>query len=103
VHIVGGYAVDPTELRQADAVLAAAADQSRAALGIVRSCAAQLLGTGWLGPAASAFRLGWQQWDDGAAAMLDALDEMALALSASGDGYASTDEAVRVGVAGASV
>jgi WXG100 family type VII secretion target len=92
---MGGYAVDPGELDAADATLAAAAQSAHAAVGSVRAEAEALFATGWHGPAASAFRLGWERWADGAAGMLAALDEMASLLGRTGDEYAATEEAVR--------
>jgi WXG100 family type VII secretion target len=95
VHGVGRYTVDPAELRGSDELLGEAVGQSRAALGRVRAAAAQLQ---WQGGAASAFRLGWEQWLEGALAMLHALDEMAIALGATADRYASTDDGVRASI-----
>lgn len=99
MHEVAGYTVDPAALQRCDTLLAAAADHSRAALTRLHECVAELLGTGWHGWAASAYRLGWEQWFDGMTAMLDALHHMALAIGSSGAGYAETDEAVRTGLA----
>ncbi len=96
-----GYAVDPAELAHCDASMGAAAGHSRAALAGLAECAADVLGHGWQGCAASAFRLGWEQWLDGVRSMLDALDELSGALGSSGVGYAATDDAVRVELAGA--
>jgi WXG100 family type VII secretion target len=101
VHEVGRYAVDPAELQRGDALLSATAAHARAALAQLRECAAGVLGTGWQGSAAAAFRLGWEHWLDGVTAMLDALDEMAAGLGSSGVGYAETEDAVRTSAAGA--
>jgi WXG100 family type VII secretion target len=101
VHEVGGYEVDPAVLQRGDDSLRAASDVSRAALEQLRVRVAAALGTGWQGSAATAFRLGWEQWLDGVTAMLEALDEMAFTLGASADGYAETDNAVRTSAAGA--
>jgi WXG100 family type VII secretion target len=98
---VDGYAVDPAELERCDALLGAAAGHSRAALAGLAACAGDVLGHGWQGCAASAFRLGWERWLDGVTALLDALDEMAGALGSSSVGYAATEEAVRTNLAGA--
>jgi WXG100 family type VII secretion target len=95
---VGGYAVEPVELRRCDDLLATAADAARAALGQLRAAATELF-AGWHGSAAVAFRLGWEQWVEGVLHMLDALDGLAFALGSSADGYAGTDEAVRTSVA----
>lgn len=89
-----GYAVDPVVLRDCDAALGAAADQARASLIRVRSCVAEVSAS-WQGAAGSSFRDGCAQWVAGAAAMLDALDDLAALLGASGDGYVATDETVR--------
>ncbi|MDT4915297.1 MAG: hypothetical protein QOC66_4425 [Pseudonocardiales bacterium] len=95
---MGGYAVDPAELERGAAALGAAVAGSRTGLEPLRATAAGLLSASWRGGAATAFRLGWEQWLDGALAMLAALDELALALRDSGEGYAATDEAVRTSV-----
>lgn len=92
---MSGYAVEPAELARVEALAGSAAAHARAAVDQVRAEGQRLFGTGWYGPAASAFRLGWEQWVDGATAMLAALDELAALLGSSAVGYASTDEAVR--------
>jgi WXG100 family type VII secretion target len=92
---VNGFSVEPAQLQGTDAALGTAAAQSRAALGQLRTGAAQLLGARWQGSAAAAFRLGWEQWLEGADAMLRALDDMAQLLGASGRGYTETDDGVR--------
>ncbi|HEX3336725.1 MAG TPA: WXG100 family type VII secretion target [Jatrophihabitans sp.] len=96
---MGGYAVDPGELHSCDVLIGDASGQSRAALGRLRAAAHELLGGGWRGAAAAAFGLGWEQWLAGAETMLDALDEMALAVGRAGREYQSTEDAVRAGVA----
>jgi WXG100 family type VII secretion target len=93
---VGGYTVDPDQVWAADADLSAAAQSAWAAVGRVRAEAEELFTTCWHGPAATAFRLGWEQWADGAVAMVSALDDMARLLGHTGGGYAATEEAVRV-------
>jgi WXG100 family type VII secretion target len=96
---VGGYAVDAAELQRCDALLGALADHARAALAQLEANAAAVV-DGWQGCAGSAFRLAWGHWLDGAGAMLDVLDETALALGISGVGYAMTDDAVRTSLRG---
>jgi WXG100 family type VII secretion target len=96
--VVGGYSVDPAELQHGCAVLGETVVRARAGLDPLRGAAAALLPAGWQGSAASAFRLGWEQWVEGVLGMLAALDEMAVALGGSGAGYAGTDEAVRTSV-----
>ena len=96
---MSGYTVEATELERVEAFAGSTAAQARAAVERIRAEGQQLFGTGWHGSAASAFRLGWEQWVDGASAMLAALDELALLLGSSAAGYASTDEAVRVSLA----
>jgi WXG100 family type VII secretion target len=97
---VGGYAVDPVELQRCDVSIAATTAASRAALADLRESVAHSLGGRWQGSAARAFAVGWQHWLDGVTAMLDALDEMALALGDSGAGYTAADDAVRTSLAG---
>jgi len=96
---VGGYSVDPGELQRCDALLGEAAGRTRAALAEIHERAVDLLVSGWHGRAATAFRLGWEQWFDGVTAMLEALDEMAAVVGSSGVGYAAGDEAVRTSLA----
>ncbi len=95
-----GYSVDPGRLQDCDAGLAASAVWARSALARLTAVAAPVLATAWQGGAAAAFRLGWEEWLDGAHAMLAALEELAGAVGASGSGYAATDDAVRGAVAG---
>lgn len=94
-EIVGGYSVDADELRQCSGTLADLLSQCRAAVAAVRFDASELLGVGWQGSAASAFRVGWEQWLAGVTAMLGALDQIASAIESSGIGYTTSDEAVR--------
>ncbi len=96
---MSGYVVEPADLARVEAIAVAAAAQARVAVERVRAEGHRLFGTGWHGAAASAFRLGWEQWAEGATAMLAALDELAALLGSSAAGYASTAEAVRVGLA----
>jgi WXG100 family type VII secretion target len=96
---MSGYTVEATELERVEAFAGSTAAEARAAVSRVQGEGQRLFGTGWHGPAASAFRLGWAQWVDGATAMLAALDELAVLLGSSSAGYASTDEAVRVSLA----
>jgi WXG100 family type VII secretion target len=98
---VSSYSVDPAALQQDDAFLADAVARCAAALSQVRGSAADLLGAGWQGAAASAFRAGWEHWSDGVTTMLEALDVMAAAVGGSGAGYALTDEGVRTALAAA--
>lgn len=95
---MGGYAVDPAELENAAASLQSAVGGSRSALSPLRVSANRLLTSRWQGAAAAAYRLGWEQWLEGVEAMLAALDELALALANSANGYAATEEAVRTSV-----
>jgi WXG100 family type VII secretion target len=97
--VVDGYRVDPDGLVGTDRALAAVGAGARAEFEAVRAEAARLLGSGWRGPAASAFALGWAQWSDGAAAMLAALDELAALVGSAGAGYGATDDAVRAAIA----
>lgn len=94
---MGGYAVDPAELRAGDRQVAAVADDARTALAQLQSAAAEALDA-WHGSAASAFRSAWEQWLDGVRVLLDAVDEMAALVGAAGEGYAATEEAVRTAV-----
>lgn len=96
-----GYRVDPVELASVDAELAGAQAWARSALARLAAGAAPVLATAWQGGAATAFRLGWEQWLDAAQALLGALDELAAALGTSGIAYSSTEEAVRSAVRGA--
>jgi WXG100 family type VII secretion target len=91
---VGGYAVDPAQLRGADTQLAAVAVDARTALAQLQAAAAEALNA-WHGSAGSAFRSAWEQWLDGVRVLLDAVDEMAALVGDAGEGYAATEEAVR--------
>ena len=93
---MSGYAVEPDDLRRVAAVASSAAGQAQAAIERVRADGHRLFDTGWHGPAASTFRLGWEQWVDGAVAMLGALDDLTLLLKASAGAYVTTEQAVRV-------
>jgi WXG100 family type VII secretion target len=97
---MGGYAVEPADLQRVEAFAGSAAAQARAVVERIRAEGNRLFGAGWHGPAASAFRLGWEQWVEGATVMLGALDELAALLGSSAVGYASTEEAVRVSLVG---
>jgi WXG100 family type VII secretion target len=92
---VAGYAVDPVELERAAGTLGGAVVAARSALDPLRGSATVLLTARWQGSAATAFRLGWEQWLGGVLGMLGALDELAGALQTSGAGYAVTEESVR--------
>jgi WXG100 family type VII secretion target len=96
--MVGGYTVDPAELRAGDAGLAGTAAATRAALARLLADAAPVLTVGWQGEAAAAFRLGWEHWVDGVTTMLTALDELAAVLGAAGSGYAATETAVQTAI-----
>jgi WXG100 family type VII secretion target len=98
---VTGFAVTPDELGALDGSLDAAAATARAAVDRLRREGAALLSDGWHGAAANAFRLGWQEWLDGAGLVLAALDELAGLVGAAGESYASTDGGVRASFAGA--
>lgn len=93
---MGGYAVEPAQLQQLDAVLTRGADAAREAVARVSGEATGLFATGWQGPAASAFRLAWEEWLEGVTTMLEVLDELAGLLGASAAAYSGTDDAVRV-------
>jgi WXG100 family type VII secretion target len=97
--VVSGYSVDPPGLQRADVLMDGVVREARVVLDRVRACEAALLGGGWQGPAASAFRVGWEEWVAGADAMVEALAELAALLGASSAAYATTDDAVRVAVA----
>ena len=96
---MGGYSVDAAQLRECDALLGSAAGQARAVLAQLQVHASELFGT-WHGSAGAAFRLAWERWLEGATSMVDALDEMAVALGGSGVDYAATEDAVRTSFAG---
>jgi WXG100 family type VII secretion target len=96
---VSRYEVDPAELQACDAMLDEVSAGARAALDGVCATAAALLDDRWRGGSAAAFRLGWEQWLDGVAAMLVALDELAATVGLAAAGYRSTEDAVRASVA----
>jgi WXG100 family type VII secretion target len=96
---VSGFLVDPDDVQALGASVRAAAEHAGAAVGRVRAEADALFATGWRGPAAAAFRSGWNDWLDGAEDVLAALDELATLLGASAADYRQSDEAVRAGVA----
>ena len=98
---MSGFSVDPAALQQGDAFLVDAVARSTSALTALRAAAADLLGAGWQGAAAAAFRVEWEQWSDGVTVMLEALDAMAGAVGNSGTAYATTDEVVRTTLAAA--
>lgn len=89
-----GYAVEPAALLAGDVVLGSAVAQARDELAQLQSCAEPVRGS-WCGSAGVAFREGWAQWLAGITAMLEALDELAALLGASGDAYAANEDAVR--------
>jgi WXG100 family type VII secretion target len=97
--VVISYTVEPGNLQRLDAVIGSAADQASVTVERIRLEAQALFATGWHGPAASAFRLGWEQWLAGATTLLAVLHEMAELLGRSAAGYAGTEEAVRVSLA----
>jgi WXG100 family type VII secretion target len=96
---VTGFGVSPNELQALDAFVAAAASHAHASVEQLRAEADALFAGGWHGPAASAFRLAWEQWSDAARIVLVALDETAVLVGAAASTYAETDGAVRVAVA----
>ena len=89
-----GYAVESTALLAGDVVLGSAVAQARDALAQLQTCAEPVRGS-WCGPAGAAFGAGWTQWLAGVTAMLDALDDLAGLLGASGVAYADTEDTVR--------
>jgi WXG100 family type VII secretion target len=97
---MAGFQVDPDELGRGDAAVAARCAQARAAVGRIRTGADALFGGGWHGPAAAAFRAGWDHWLAGTGEMLDALDGLAALLGAAGTGYAEAEAGVRAAVNG---
>jgi WXG100 family type VII secretion target len=96
---MGGFAVDPAALHDADLALAAAAAHSRARLESLRAAGDDLLGGRWQGGAAAAYRLAWEQWLGGVDAMLTALEQLAVLIGSSGRDYAITDDGVRAAAA----
>lgn len=64
------------------------------AVGDVSAEAGALLGSGWRGPAASAFAAGLDEWRAGAEEVLRALSAMSALLSTTEAEYASTDGGV---------
>lgn len=97
---MAGFQVDPDELGHDAAAVATRCAQARAAVGRIRAGADALFGDGWHGPAAAAFRTGWEHWLAGAGEMLDALDGLARLLAAAGAGYAEAEAGVRAAVNG---
>jgi WXG100 family type VII secretion target len=96
---VGGYTTDPVALDRCRTALADSAAQGRAGLHDLRTRADVLLGAGWQGNAATAFRHGWEQWASGAAELLAALHSLSAALGGSAVEYAVTEDAVRTSLA----
>jgi WXG100 family type VII secretion target len=96
---VTGFSVTPGDLAAADGFLAATAAHTRSALRQVQAEASGLFEAGWQGTAASAFRLTWEQWLEGAQAVLGAMETLAALLGTAGTGYQETDTAVGTGFA----
>lgn len=84
---MSGYDVDPAELFAARGRVGEAAEDGRAELARLQALAADVFGSGWRGGAAQAFRAGFDEWHDGALAMLAALDTLAQALGDAGLDY----------------
>ena len=97
---VSGFAVTPDDLSALDGYVAGAAVHARSAVSQVQAQASSLFGSGWQGGAASTFRLAWEQWLEGAHAMIGAMESLAELLGAAGGGYDETDAAVRARFAG---
>ena len=82
-----GYDVDPTELFAARGRVSEAAADGRDELARLDAQAADVLGHGWRGAAAGAFRAGYDEWHDAARTVLAALDTLAQALGDAGLEY----------------
>ena len=65
-----------------------------AAVGDVTAAVTSLVGDGWRGTAATAFGEGFDEWRRGAAQVLEALSETAVALGLTDRAYTASDDAV---------
>jgi len=97
---MSGFGVTPAELAAGDVFVHEAAHRARQAVGGLRLEAAELLGGGWQGGAAAAFRSAWAGWLSGALLAVEALDELARLTGAAGTSYVGTDETVRTAAVG---
>lgn len=81
-----------SELHVASARLADAGQRLQDGLSGVDLSVDQLLGSGWKGAAASAYRTEWDKWHTGAGQVIRGLQSMSEALKATGEQYAGTDQ-----------
>jgi WXG100 family type VII secretion target len=82
-----------SELHSASAGLEGAAQRLKDGLASLDDETSQLLGSGWKGGAASAYRPAWEGWHKGADQVVQALQRMSELLTIAGKEYAKTDEA----------
>jgi WXG100 family type VII secretion target len=97
---MSGFGVTPAELAALQAFVTDAAGAARSAVDGFRSQAA---GVVWRGAAGHSMRAAWEEWLDGAALVVGALDELARLVGTAGTSYTGTDESVRTAVAAAAV
>lgn len=81
-----------TDLAVASARLADARQRLQDGLSAVDLSVDQLMGSGWKGGAASAYRNEWDKWHSGAGQIIRGLQSMSESLKAAGDQYASSDQ-----------
>ncbi|HEY2296543.1 MAG TPA: WXG100 family type VII secretion target [Jatrophihabitans sp.] len=87
------FAVEIPALRQASVRSASLAAELRAELVALHRAVDAVLTDAWLGQAADTFDRGLSEWEAGARAMLEALDELAAALESSASAYLGCDRA----------
>ncbi|WP_299575266.1 WXG100 family type VII secretion target [uncultured Williamsia sp.] len=86
-------AVTPAEVTSASNGIRSAADTLDDRVRALTSRVEELLGSGWKGQAADAFRRDWEQWLHGAKDVVGGLDSMAALLASSAQSYSSQESA----------
>ena len=88
---MSGFAVTVSAVQQAASTTASVGHELGDELARLRREADAVLSGGWSGAAAAAFDRSWCAWDSGARAVVDALEQLADRLRASGTAYWARD------------
>jgi WXG100 family type VII secretion target len=83
--------VTPEVLEHVSTEFGTAAQQLRSGLGSLDSEVGQMLGTSWVGEAASAFDAVWREWHEGSSKVIHGLLTMSDLLSSAAARYGATD------------
>jgi WXG100 family type VII secretion target len=90
---MAGFSVSLSALLAAAVAVDEVAEDASAGLRRLDTLAADVLDSGWAGPAASAYAGAWHAWRDDAQCVLASLDEMATGLRRAAVAYADGERA----------